>query len=195
MRMRSPYLAATFSPLLVVALTTAGFSQAPSAQGSGSSRATPTPPKPPTIDEFAASLWQFIHRDKAPYQQWPSSSSPPVEGVDNPHGTSRSFYSDTTSKNWQQPPHGSILVREDYDSDQKLRGVGVMYRVKGTAPQTNDWYWILYQADGKLAKSPASEGGKPVVGQVGTCIACHRKAPGQDLVFSNEMAPEIRKDK
>jgi len=190
---KSPYLAIV--PLLLMALATPVFSQPPSAQGSGSSRATPTAPKPPTVDEFAASLWQFIHRDKAPYQQWPSSSSAPVAGVDNPHGAGSSVYSDVAAKSWQQPSHGSILVREEHDTEQKLRGVSVMYRVKGTAPQTNDWYWILYQPDGKLAKSPGNGGGKPVIGQLGTCIACHRKAPGQDLVFSNDIAPELRKDR
>jgi hypothetical protein len=179
-------------PFLAVGIVTVVL-----AQGSGSSRATPTPPKQPTVDEFATTLWQFINREKSPWRKWPSTAAVPVDGIESPHGTSgKVYFNEAASTGWKQPPHGAILVREEFDEDtQKVRGVSVMYRVKGTAPKSNDWYWLAFHPNGKLAKSSEKDGNKPLAGQVTSCIECHRKAAGDDFVFSNEAAPKVEAKK
>lgn len=178
--------------LVAVVMTTVAL-----AQGSGSSRATPTPPKQPTVDEFATSLWQFINREKAPYRHWASTAAVAVEGIESPHGADGNVYfNDVAVKDWKQVPFNSVLVREKYDTDGKtLLGVSVLYRVKGSAPKNGDWYWLEFKPSGALAKTPAKEGNKPIAGQVASCVACHRKAPGNDFVFSNDKAPVAEADK
>jgi Cytochrome P460 len=179
-------------PLLAIGIVTVVF-----AQGSGSSRATPTPPKQPTVDEFATSLWQFINREKAPYLKWPSTAAASVDEIESPHGASgKTYFNDVAAAGWKQPPQGALLVRENLAADgKKVQSVSVMYRVKGTAPNTNDWYWLEFQPNGKIAKTTAEEGNKPIAGQVASCIECHRKATGNDFVFSNEAAPTPKTDK
>jgi hypothetical protein len=187
-RMSIPLVAVILVLLLPVGIVTVAL-----AQGSGSSRATPTPPKQPTVDEFATSLWQFMTREKAPYQKWPSTPAAPIEGVESPHGTAgKTYFNEAAATGWKQPPQGAILVHEELDEDgKKIKAVSVMYRVKGTAPKTNDWYWLRYQPNGKLAMQDK----KPVAGQVTSCIECHRKAAGNDFIFSNEAAPKAETQK
>ena len=183
--------------VILVMLLAGGTAAVVLAQGSGSSRATPTPPKQPTVDEFAASLWQFINREKTPWRNWPSTAAEPVAGVESPHGAlGKAYFNSIATEGWKSPPHGAILVREELDEDgKKTRGVIVMYRVKAAAPKTGDWYWLAFQPNGKLARTSAKEGNKPIAGQVTSCIACHGKAAGHDFVFSNDKAPTTGTDK
>jgi hypothetical protein len=192
-----PRFSNNLAVVMFVTLLAIGIGTVVLAQGSGSSRATPTPPKQPTVDEFATSLWQFINREKNPWRKWPSTAPAVAKDIESPHGTSGKTYSnEVAATGWKQPAHGAILVREELDEDgQKVRGISVMYRVKGTAPKTNDWYWLAFQPNGVLAKSSAKDGNKPLAGQVTSCIECHRKAAGNDFVFSNEAAPTAETNK
>lgn len=182
----------TIGLLLVVGMATTTF-----AQGSGSSRTTPSPSKPPTIDEFATSFWQFINNPKAPYRLWASSAPAAVEGVESPHGAKgKVYFNDLAAKNLKLPPDGAIVIREDYEADgNKLRGFSIMYRETSATPNKTDWYWIGYQPNGTLAKTTVGEESKPIIGQAASCIACHGKAPGNDLMFSSELVPQTKTDK
>lgn len=155
------------------------------AQGSGSSRATPSRPRQPTTEEFAASMWRFINRDSASYRAWASAAPAAPETVDDPHGTGgKAYWNDVAAKDARQIPFGSILVRDEYDdAGRKLRSVSVMYRVTGADPKNGDWYWMQFDPAGSLMKSPEA-GNRPIVGRVASCIACHQKADGGDYVFS-----------
>lgn len=174
-----------------------GFAVLVFAQGSGSSRATPTPPKQPTVDQFATSMWQYINRDKARYRSWASSAPATTDVAESPHGRDgRVYFNGVAAKDLKQPANGAILVREELAEDGKtLRRVSMIYRVKGSAPQANDWYWLAFQPNGALARTTAQEGNKPIAGQVASCIACHGKAPGNNFVFSSELPPEAKSDK
>ncbi|HEV7222411.1 MAG TPA: cytochrome P460 family protein [Pirellulales bacterium] len=161
------------------------------AQGSGSSRlSSPARQRPRTAEEFQRELWQYIARgNNASYRTWPAW--PNEEGFQEggpPHGAFVKTYANAiAAKDATTLPYGSILVNEDYDEDQKiLKSVSVMYSVKGTDPKNRDWYWLNYLPNGMIARSPADQGSKPLAGKVKSCIDCHRKAGGNDLVYSND---------
>jgi len=158
------------------------------AQGSGSSRATPTPPRQQTPQEFAATLWGYINREKAPYRQWVVMETPAPDTVTDPHGAGgRTFLNDVADKDHQKLGYGAILVREEFGADaEKPIAVSVMYRAKGTDPKNNDWYWLKFLPDGSVAKSAPEAGGRLILGRVNSCIECHQKSEGTDLVFLND---------
>ncbi|HEX4131420.1 MAG TPA: cytochrome P460 family protein [Pirellulales bacterium] len=175
----------------VVALSTVLFvGQSARSQGSGSSRANPPqqPRRPQTVEEFAADFWRFLTRPSLEFTTWKTTkAAAPPEGKD-PHGASPKAYVNSVFANsLATPPFGSIVVREDAASDPSMRSsVSVMYRVQGTDPKNFDWYWLRFQPDGSLAKG---EDGKPLAGRVTSCIECHQRAQGGDLVFSNDPSP------
>jgi cytochrome c553 len=163
-------------------------------QGSGSSRITPpAKPRPKTPADFHREFWQFLTRSKTPYKKWtawPDAAEPRMGEA--PHGPFVKTYANATAvKDTAALAHGSILVQEEFDENQKmLKSVSVMYRVKGADPAHFDWYWLRYLPDGAVAKQPAkqptNQGGKPIAGKVASCIECHAKAGGDDLVYSND---------
>jgi hypothetical protein len=169
--------------LLSIAVTAAAF-----AQGSGSSRATPTPPRQQTPQEFAANLWRYINRDKSPYRQWAGIESTAPDSIDDPHGAGgKTYLNDLAEKDQQKLGYGAVLVREEYGDDaEKPIAISVMYRAKGTDPKNNDWYWLKFLPNGSLAKSAPDAGSRPVLGRVASCIECHQKSRGKDLVFLND---------
>ena len=73
-----------------------------------------------------------------------------------------------------------------------MKDITVMYRSKGADPQHGDWYWLKYLPDGSIARTPEKEGKKAIAGKVASCIECHSKAGGKDLVYSND--PETGAD-
>ncbi len=154
-------------------------------QGSGSSRTTPrAKPRPKTPAEFHRDFWQFLTRSKTPYKKWtawPDAAEP--RAGEAPHGAFVKTYANTVAINDTAAlAHGSILVQEEYDDQKTLKSVSVMYRVKGADPAHFDWYWLRYLPDGTVAKQRA----KPIAGKVASCIECHAKAGGDDLVYSND---------
>ena len=160
-------------------------------QGSGSSRSAPErATRPPTPDEFYASFWKYLHKPESPYAKWEALPGKKElrEGA-APHGAFlRTYANKTAIGDPKALPYGSILVTENYDKDKTtLRDITVMYRTKGTDPQHGDWYWLKYLPDGSIARTPEKEGKKAIAGKVASCIECHSKAEGKDLVFSNDL--------
>ncbi|MFV2068931.1 MAG: hypothetical protein ACC645_18350, partial [Pirellulales bacterium] len=126
-----------------------------SSQPSGrNNRSVPATPRPPTTAEFAASFWKYLHKPDATYRSWGSPGKTAVLNTDGSHGAfGRTFLNDQADRNLRQLPIGSVLIREEYDADgQALRNISVMYRAKGADPKNGNWYWMLYQPDGRLAR-------------------------------------------
>lgn len=163
-------------------------------QGSGSSRSAPErATRPPTPDEFYASFWKHLNKPEIPYKKWESLPGKKQlrEGAVL-HGVFvRTYANKTAAGDPKALPYGSILVTENYEKDKKtLRDITVMYRSKGTDPQHGDWYWLKYLPDGTIARTPEKEGKKAIAGKVSSCIECHAKARGKDLVYSNDPEKE-----
>jgi len=55
-------------------------------------------------------------------------------------------------------------------------------REQGYAPDSNDWFWAKWMADGEFDTTPD---GVPLAGRVQGCISCHAGAEGNDFVFSH----------
>lgn len=193
--MRKPFLLSATGLAALGLAVMCGFALA---QGSGSSRSTTSrPARPQTTKEFADSLWRFIVRPQAPYTTWEilpirKNVVSGTEG-DRPHGPTPKVYSKPELvqdlRDLSALPFGSILVIEDYSPDGKTRNsISIMYRVKGTDPEHNDWYWMRYLPNGSLATIDGNPVGKPMAGKVKSCIDCHDKAGGKDLVFTNDAA-------
>ena len=166
------------------------------AQGSGSSRATPSPPRQPTTEEFADSFWKFINRTESPYQKWQVAESDAPQGVsDEHHGPGKTYLNGVANKDREKLPVGSILVRPQYGPDGKeLQSINVMYRIKSSDSDKLDWYWLRYLPDGAIAKTSGTSGDRAVAGRVRSCIECHQKAAGGDFVFPmKSIAAEAKK--
>ena len=86
----------------------------------------------------------------------------------------------------------NIIVKRNYNAEtisiakvandpaKYLQGVTVMLERPGYAPETGDWFWAKFRADGSLDSNPE---GIMLAGKVTDCIACHTTAPGDDMIF------------
>jgi hypothetical protein len=75
-------------------------------------------------------LWTWLQ--KHDYRQWsgPSGSTPDFEPGDSPHGALlKTYVSKKASRNLDNPPNGSVIVKENYSPEKKLMeehpGVGI----------------------------------------------------------------------
>ena len=68
-----------------------------------------------------------------------------------------------------------------------MEAVTVMFkREAGYDPENKDWFWVKYAPDGSIMKNPKamSLAGRVAKGNMKQgCIACHRAAPGGDMVY------------
>lgn len=179
------------SMFLAVAAVLSWLPAAPArAQGSGSSRLSPPrQPRPQTPAEFQQSFWKHI-TEQSPYREWTrlAADKEDPRPADEPHGPwIKTYANPAAAKDLSRLGYGSILVNEEYDDQTTLKAVSVMYCVKGADPAHYDWFWLKYSPDGKVMRLPANRGGKPIAGQVRSCIQCHQKAKA-DLVFCNDEA-------
>lgn len=141
--------------------------------------ARPAPKQP-----FEQRFWDYLQ--SARYENWapfPGAGSD-LEPGQSPHGDFvKMFINRTAAGASKELPHGSIIIKENYDQDRKtLMAITVMYRGKGFDPQNRDWYWVKYEADGRVSEM----NGMQVSGKVSMCIECHKNAKGKDLVFAND---------
>lgn len=174
-----------------VAMVVALWEATAHSQGSGSSRSAPErATRPMTPDEFYQSFWKHLNKQDASYKTWGTvAGKKGVRAAKEPHGEfMQTFANKVAADAPDKLPYGSILVTENYDKDKKLKDIAVMYRSKGADPQHGDWYWLMYRPDGSIARTPDNEEKKPIAGKVASCIECHSKAAGKDLVYSNDPA-------
>ena len=94
----------------------------------------------------------------------------------------------------------TIIVKRNYggegvsianvanDPAKYLKAVTVMLKRPGYDPETRDWFWAKYKADGSLDTDPAGMmlAGKVAKGEPQGCIACHTAAPGGDMMFLHD---------
>lgn len=74
------------------------------------------------------------------------------------------------------------------DPAKYLKAVTVMLKRKGYDPENKDWYWVKYKADGSLHTNPKGMklAGRVAKGMPQGCIACHKAAPGGDMIFNHD---------
>lgn len=127
----------------------------------------------------ANALWRYIAKD-IPYTTW--SGWPDHQGMQPgraPHGSQHKVYVNNRLLNSSQAPvqYGSIQVKENYNNDQELESITVMYKIEGYNPSDGDWFWVLYTPDGKTEAS----------GKVESCIGCHSTRADNDFVIVHDV--------
>lgn len=69
--------------------------------------------------------------------------------------------------------------------DETITAVTVMVKMPaGYDPEHNDWWWGVYDKDGKVAE---------MNGKVMVCIGCHQPVADADYVFSKKVMEEMNK--
>jgi hypothetical protein len=95
---------------------------------------------------------------------------------------------------------GAVIVKNNYggegvskkavaDNPEKyLKAVTVMFKRAGYDADNKDWFWVKYAPDGSVMKNPKkmSLAGRVAKGMPKGCIACHKAAPGGDMVFNHD---------
>jgi hypothetical protein len=80
------------------------------------------------------------------------------------------------------PPDGSIFVKEQFDEDKNIIGLTVMKKIDGYDPENKDWYWAIADTDARITNA-----GKLNSTWTSSCITCHKKGDGgDDLLFVND---------
>ena len=80
---------------------------------------------------------------------------------------------------------GVSIVNVANEPAKYLQAITVMLKRPGYDPETRDWFWASYKADGNIDTNPEGMllAGKVAKGESEGCIACHTAAPGDDMVF------------
>lgn len=180
-------------PILSLTLFGLGEVQLPAQSGNGMrpqpSRPAQAEQRQQTPEEFRRALWTFLADPQRGYRRWaPWPGTEQGKLSQEPHGAfMRVFGNAAVLTNPKTPPHGSVVVSENYAADrQTLATVTVMYRSQGFDPKNGDWYWIKYLPDGSVAEMDTAQGRLAMAGRVSTCIECHGGAKGNDFVFAND---------
>jgi hypothetical protein len=144
--------------------------------------------------DYASKLWNAM--DKAGLLGEDGVMSTPYTGV-HPHGA---ILDTIESKLSVDGERNILIVKRNYggegvskqavakDPAKWLQAVTVMYKRAGYDNENKDWFWVKYSASGDVLKNPK---GVSLAGRVGKggnagCVACHKAAPGGDLVFNHD---------
>ena len=75
----------------------------------------------------------------------------------------------------------------------------VMYQRKGYDPDNQDWLWAVFKPTGEVVVNPRGlnmagriVGGNAMPDAPFNCVACHKAAPGDDMVFLHDAVPAIK---
>lgn len=141
--------------------------------------------------KYAKKLWKSM--TKAGYVGADSRMSRPYTGQ-HPHGA---ILDTVEGKVKVGGKRLQVIVKRNYggegvsianianDPAKYLKAVTVMLKRPGYDPETKDWFWAKFKADGSLDTNPKGMmlAGKVAKGKPKGCIACHSAAPGGDFMF------------
>ncbi len=151
---------------------------------------------------YALRLWEALRDVRLVGRD--AISSRPYEGSE-PHGAILSVLEATLTIDGHE---GSAIIKNNYGGENvsiqsvsdnprlNLGAITVMFRREaGYDPETRNWFWVKYNADGTLSTNPR---GVQLAGRISrnpedACIGCHQFAPGNDYVFLNDRfaVPEV----
>ena len=127
-------------------------------------------------------VWQYITEEN-PFTEW--SSWPDHQGTrasTAPHSPKHKIYVNTMALHSKQPPleDGSMVLKYNLSPADEVKGITLMYKVKGYNPAAGDWFWAQYSPTGAV-----QEAGKPK-----SCIACHAEKADNDYILVHEFGRE-----
>ncbi|MFA9420871.1 MAG: cytochrome P460 family protein [Gammaproteobacteria bacterium] len=109
-----------------------------------------------------------------------------LDTIEGPINIDGRLYNIIIKRNYGGPGVSRDTVAND--PAKYLKAVTVMLKRPGYDPETNDWFWVKYKADGSIDTNPAGMklAGKVAKGKPKGCIACHTAAPGGDMMFLHD---------
>lgn len=125
-----------------------------------------------------------LEREIADYKTWQTPAW--VEGfTESAHPLPayvKYYVNEAGMSDIDNPPDGSIFVKEQFDEDKQLIGFTVMKKIDGYDPENKDWFWAIADEAGVVTNA-----GKLNTSWTSNCIDCHRKGDGgDDLLFVND---------
>lgn len=89
-------------------------------------------------------------------------------------------------RNYGGPGVSKMAVAND--PAKYLKAVTVMLKRDGFDADNKDWFWVKFKPDGSLHTNPMGMklAGKVAKGKPKGCIACHKAAPGGDMIFNHD---------
>ena len=139
---------------------------------------------------FEVRFWNWLSH--ADYRHW---AAPEGENANDfypgqsPHGAFlKTHLNRIAASSAKELPVGSIIVKENFTKDKKLKVITVMYKTKGYDPEHKDWWYAKYMPNGKVAmmKMKNSDKAMKLAGKVKGCIMCHENADGDDFAYFND---------
>jgi len=125
-----------------------------------------------------------LEQEIADYQTWqtPSWVAGYQESAHPVPTYVRYYVNDIGMSDIDNPPAGSIFVKEQFDEDHNFLNLTVMKRIEGYNPEAGDWYWAIADTDGQV-----TNGGRLDDRWTSNCISCHSRGDGGgDLLFVND---------
>ena len=125
-----------------------------------------------------------------------SIMSAPYTGV-HPHGA---ILDTIDARTRVEDDAGVVIIKRNYggkdvskaavanDPAKYLKAVTVMFKRQGYDAENKDWFWVKFAPDGAVLKNPKgmSLAGRVAKGMPEGCIACHKAAPGGDMVYNHD---------
>ena len=84
-------------------------------------------------------------------------------------------------------PAGISVEEVSNNPAKHIKAITVMFkREKGYDPENKNWFWVKYKPNGSLHVNPKKMklAGRVAKGMDKGCIACHKGADGDDMVFN-----------
>ncbi len=129
-------------------------------------------------------LWTRITEESnyKTYVYWPNHEG--FQRGQSPHGSFHKIFINNTLCNDIPSednllPSGSIIVKENFNSQKELYSYTVMAKVEDYDPDTNNWFWAKYDQDGK----PTASGPEGKEGLITPCIECHSGKKNNDYII------------
>lgn len=181
---------------LLLALAAALALAACSGQSSNAMAAKPQPPfGGPDDSAFAATLWASLEHahlvGDETIHTTPYKGKPPhgdvLETLDSDIAVQGRTADVIVKKNYRG--EGLTPMQVANDPDRFLKSVTVMFwREAGYDPEDGNIFWVKYNPDGSLQKNPKGMrlAGRVAKGAPQGCIACHKAAPGGDMVYNHD---------
>jgi hypothetical protein len=123
-------------------------------------------------------LWTRItaESDYNSYAYWPGHEE--IQPGQSPHGVYHrifinNFLSEALPVSNKISPEGTIIVKENINSDKKIDAITVMAKVKDYNPEVGDWFWAKYSPEGEVIAE----------GTPGGCISCHEGMVTNDFII------------
>jgi hypothetical protein len=147
---------------------------------------TPLPPTPTATPVPECAVGDAP--DFSGFESWTKVNPKPIKG----HETMVNIYVNDLAQEIYLSASGEtfpvcakIVKPHLSGNSETITAVTVMVKMpEGYDPEHNDWWWGMYDAEGKTAE---------MSGKVPVCIACHLPAAPADYVFSQKVLEETQK--